>query len=673
MVERHQPPMAGHPMRHAVAHEHRPEDFRQRFWVCLVLTLPILAYTDLIQDVFGFRTPTFPGSQYVPFVLGSIVFFYGGGIFLSGARMELSMRTAGMMTLVALAITTAYLYSVATEFVLRGEPLYWELSTLVVVMLLGHWIELSAVGRARGALAELAKLLPDTAERIVDGRTEEVRIEELRVGDTVLVRPGGRIAADGEVAQGESSVNEAMITGESRPVSKAPGSEVIGGTINGEGSLRVRVTKVGEETMLAGIMRLVEQAQKSRSQAQALADRAAYWLVLVAIGSSAITFVGWLVLGQSVGFALERTVTVLVIACPHALGLAIPLVIAISTTLAARSGLLVRERLALEQARELDIVVLDKTGTLTRGEFGVVGVATAEGLPENEALALAAAAEGDSEHVIARAIRSEAEQRGVRRPVVAGFESLPGRGVRANLDGRSVQVGGPRLLEFLGQTLPAELQQKAERWGQEGKTVVYLTMGSRPQAAIALADVIRPESYQAVAKLRQMAVRVVMLTGDSEDVARSVARELGIDEYFAEVLPEQKVDKVRDLRRRDLRVAMVGDGVNDAPALLAADVGIAIGAGTQVAIESAGIILVKNDPRDVVRVVELSRASYRKMIENLLWATGYNVVALPLAAGVLAPIGIVLIPAVGALLMSVSTVIVALNAQLLRRLNLQQI
>ncbi|MBI2954731.1 MAG: heavy metal translocating P-type ATPase [Chloroflexi bacterium] len=666
---RGQPP--GDHGRHAMGHEaHSIEEFRRRFWVCLLLTVPLLVYSDITQEILGFTPPAFPGSQYVPFVLGSIIFFYGGSVFLKGARDELSTLKPGMMTLVALAITSAYLYSVATEFLLRGGPLYWELSTLIVIMLLGHWIEMRAIGSARGALAELAKLLPDTAERIVGETTEEVSIYALEEGDRVLVRPGARIPADGEVIEGESSVNEAMITGESRPVHKALGDEVIAGTINGEGSLRVSVTRIGERTMLAGIMRLVEQAQRSRSRAQALADRAAYWLVLIAVGFGTLTFLAWLVLGESLGFALERTVTVLVIACPHALGLAIPLVISISTTLAARSGLLVRERLALEKARDLDAVVFDKTGTLTRGEFGVVGIVTEQELPEKEAVALAAAAEGDSEHVIARAIRAEAARIDVQRPAVSSFEALPGRGVRVTVDGRVVQVGGPRLLESLGQPSANELQDAAERWGEEGKTVVYLVLDDQPRAAIALADVIRPESYQAVARLREMDVRVVMLTGDSDDVARWVARSLGIDEYFAEVLPEHKVDKVRELRRRGLRVAMVGDGVNDAPALLAADVGVAIGAGTQVAIESAGIILVKNDPRDVVRVIELSRASYRKMVENLLLATGYNVIALPLAAGVLAPLGILLIPAIGAIFMSVSTVIVALNSQLLRRLNL---
>lgn len=669
----HHPPPAGPGRAHVDHGAHMIEEFKRKFWVCLFLTIPLLAYSDLIQDLLGYTAPSFAGSQYLPFVLGSIIFFYGGSVFLRGAKDELGALRPGMMTLVALAISTAYVYSAAAEFLIGGDPLYWEMSTLVVIMLLGHWIEMRAVGAARSALAELARLLPDTAERIVDDRVEEVLLDELRVGDVVLVRPGARIPADGQVVQGESFVNESMITGESRPVDKGPGSDVIAGTVNAEGSLRVQVTKVGEETMLAGIMRLVEQAQMSRSEAQALADRAAYWLVLIAIGVSALTLVVWLALGAPGSFALERTVTVLVVACPHALGLAIPLVVSISTTLAARHGLLVRDRLALEKARDLNVVVFDKTGTLTQGEFGVVGVATAEGLSEDDAVALAAAVEGDSEHLLARAIRTDAERRGLRRPAVSNFEALPGRGVRAQVDGRVVQVGGPRLLETLERSQPDGLLTKAQQWAEEGKTVVYLVLDNRPRAAIALADVIRPESREALAKLRQMGVRVAMLTGDSEEVARWVARDLSIDEYFAEVLPEHKADKVKALRQRGLSVAMVGDGVNDAPALLSADVGIAVGAGTEVAIESAGIILVRNDPRDVVRIIELSRASYRKMVENLLWATGYNVVALPLAAGVLAPFGILLIPALGALLMSASTVIVAINAQLLRRLNLQVI
>ena len=671
VAEPHAPPTSGRPERHAAVHEHhRPEEFRRKFWVSLALTIPVLVYAELIQDLLGYTAPAFPGSQYVPLVFASAVYFYGGSVFVEGAYRELRARTPGMMTLVALAITVAYAYSVGTEFLLPGMPLYWELATLVTVMLLGHWLELRAVSGARGALAELAKLLPDTAERIVNGRTEEVSLDELRVGDLVLVRPGAKVPADGAVEEGESSVNEAMITGESKPVHKGPGAHVIAGTINGAGALRVRVQKTGADTTLSRIMLLVEAAQQSRSRAQVLADRAAYWLTLIAIGAGVATVVVWVALAASPDFVLERAVTVFVIACPHALGLAIPLVISISTTLAARNGFLVRERLALEQARDVDTVVFDKTGTLTRGEQGVVGILSADGYSEEDVIALAAAAEAPSEHVIARAVVAEAERRGVAPPRAWGFEAMPGRGVRASLDGRTVEVGGPRLLESLAQPLPPPLQEATTRWGEEGKTVVYLFEDGKPRGAIALADVIREESREAVRRLREMGVRVAMLTGDSRAVAAWVAGELGIDEYFAEVLPEHKADKVRELRRAGRKVAMVGDGVNDAPALVTADVGIAIGAGTDVAIESAGIILVKNDPRDVPRTISLSRASYRKMVENLAWATGYNVFAIPLAAGVLAPAGIVLAPAVGALLMSASTAIVALNAQLLRRTRL---
>lgn len=671
ITEPHPPPTAGKPVRHAAAHEaHSAETFRRRFWITLILTIPVLVYTDLIQNLLGFTPPAFPGSDLLPFALSTIIFFYGGSVFLSGAYDELRGRSAGMMTLISLAIAVAYLYSLATQFFIAGEPLYWELDTLVVIMLLGHWMELRAVGRARGALAELAKLLPDTAERLTDNGTEEVLVQDLAVGDVILVRPGSKVAADGEVVQGESSVNEAFLTGESRPVPKGVGDQVIAGAVNGEGSLRVRVTKTGEETALAGIMRLVEDAQKSQTRAQALADRAAFWLVLIAIGAGTITFVVWFALADSPSFALERTVTVLVIACPHALGLAIPLVIAISTSLSAGNGILVRDRLALEQARRLDAVIFDKTGTLTKAEHGVVGIAV-DGLEEQEALQLAATVEGDSEHPLAKAIASEAAQRGLARLPLLGFEALPGRGVRGRVDGREVLAGGPRLLESLKVALPPALQEASGRWGEEGKTAVYLLVDGRPRAAIALADVVRSESREAVARLRERGLHVAMLTGDSEEVARWVAKELGIDEYFAQVLPENKADKVKQLQSRGQLVAMVGDGVNDAPALVTADVGIAIGAGTDVAIESADIILVENDPRDVVGVIDLSRASYRKMIQNLVWATGYNVVAIPLAAGILAPIGVFLIPAVGALFMSASTVIVAFNAQLLRRLKLK--
>ncbi|MGH2724084.1 MAG: heavy metal translocating P-type ATPase [Actinomycetota bacterium] len=644
--------------------------FRNRFWVCLVLTVPILAYAGGLWELVGLEAPALPGGRYVSFALGSFIFLYGGSVFLRSAVGELRGRMPGMMTLVALGITTAYLYSAATTFFVEGEGFYWELATLVDVMLLGHWIEMRAVSRASSALAELARLLPDTAERVVDGRTEEVAVADLSVGDVVLVRPGSRVPADGEVAEGESHVNEAMLTGESRPVGKRPGEEVVAGTVNEEGALRVRVSRTGDDTALAGIMRLVSEAQASRSRAQALADRAAMWLTYIALFAGATTAIAWglLVGGRGADFVAERTVTVIVIACPHALGLAVPLVIAISTSLSARSGLLVRDRMALERAREVTVVVFDKTGTLTRGEIGLVGMATADGEGGEEgALAVAAGLEAGSEHALARAIVAGAEERGVRPARVDGFEALKGRGVRGRVDGREVSLGGPRLLESLDAGLPESLNEAASSWAEEGKTVVSLVEDGKVSAVFALADVIREESRQAVARLRERGVRVAMITGDSEDVARWVAREVGLDERFAQVLPADKAGKVEELQRDGAVVAMVGDGVNDAPALVQADVGIAIGAGTDVAIESADVILVRDDPRDVVRVVDLSRATYRKMVQNLVWATGYNAVAIPLAAGILAPIGITLAPAVGALLMSVSTVIVAANAQLLRR------
>jgi P-type Cu2+ transporter len=643
--------------------------FRNRFWVCLVLTIPILAYAEGLWALVGLEAPALPGGRYVSFALGSVIFLYGGSVFLRSAVGELRGRMPGMMTLVALGITTAYLYSAATTFFVEGEGFYWELATLVDVMLLGHWIEMRSIGRAGEALAELAKLLPDTAERVVDGDIEEVPIAELSPGDVVLVRPGARVPADGTVAAGESHVNEAMLTGESRPVGKGPSDRVIAGSVNEQGSLRVKVSKTGEDTALAGIMRLVQEAQASKSRAQDVADWAAMWLFYVAVVAGTLTALAWGVFaaGRGADFVVERAVTVVVIACPHALGLAVPLVIAISTSLSARSGVLVRNRLALEQARDLDVVVFDKTGTLTRGELGVVGVATSDGRSEEEALGLAAGLEADSEHGLARAIVAEGRRRGVRPHAVQNFEALKGRGIRGTVDSHQLHLGGPRLLESLGTAPVGDLREAAERWSSEGKTVVSLVEEGKVSAVFALADVIRDESREAVSRLGEMGIRVAMITGDSEDVARWVARELGIAEYFAEVLPEHKAMRVKELHGQGNVVAMVGDGVNDAPALVQADVGIAIGAGTDVAIESADVILVRDDPRDVARVVELSRATYRKMIQNLVWATGYNALALPLAAGVLAPWGVLLPPAVGALLMSVSTVVVAFNAQLLRR------
>jgi Cu2+-exporting ATPase len=649
-------------------HTGHEQVFRRRFWVCLALSIPVLLYSPMLQEWLGFTMPAFPGSPWIVPIFSVIVFLYGGLPFMQMAVPELRSRKPGMMTLISLAILVAFAYSMASLFVAVGSAFFWELVTLIDIMLLGHWIELRSVRRASRALDELARLMPDTAERISpDGETEQVSVGELQTGDLLLVRPGASIPADGQIEEGESDTNEAMITGESQPVAKGPGDRVIAGTLNGDGSLRVRVTAIGEDTALAGIMRLVEQAQQSKSKTQLLADRAAGWLFYVALGVAAVTGVVWT---AAVGLNVEvvaRVATVLVIACPHALGLAIPLVVAITTTLAAGHGILVRDRLAFEEAREIDVVLFDKTGTLTRGEFGVVNAITIEGWDQDRALALAAAVEGDSEHTIARGIRQAATARGLALPEITGFEALKGRGARATHDGHAVHVGGPRLLETLRLEPAEQLRRFAEQADARGQTVVYLLQDERVVAAFSLADLIRPESKQAVKRLQEMGIEVAMITGDSQAVAKAVAGELGIDRYFAEVLPEHKDQKVVQLQEQGNRVAMVGDGVNDAPALARADVGIAIGSGTDVAVASADIILVKNNPLDVVSVVELSQASYRKMVQNLLWAAGYNVVALPLAAGVLAPFGVLLSPAAGALLMSLSTVIVAVNAQLLRR------
>jgi P-type Cu2+ transporter len=644
--------------------------FRDKFWISLLLTLPTLVWGHMLQSALGYTAPRFPGSHWIPAVFGTAVFLYGGPPFLQGAVRELKDRLPGMMTLIALGISVAFVFSAVVTFGYPGMPLWEELSTLVTIMLLGHWIEMRSISQAQGALKELAKLLPDTAVRIVGERTEEVPVSELREGDIVLVRPGASIPADGVVREGTSSVNESMITGESQPVEKRAGGKVIAGTVNLSGSLRVEVTGTGERTALAGIMRLVEQAQTSRSRAQALADRAAFILTFVALGAGVLTLAVWLALRADPAFAVERLVTVLVIACPHALGLAIPLVIAISTTLGARSGLLVRDRRGLEEARNLNAVVFDKTGTLTRGEQRVVDVAVADRLAADEALRLAAALERDSEHPVARAIVASAEERGLAVPPSTDFEYMPGRGVRGTVEGRRLAAGGPNLLATLGVQPDPELRTAAERTASRGQAAIYLVEGKRVLAVFAVADAIRPESREAVRRLHEERIEVVMLTGDARAVADAVAKELGIDTVFAQVLPEQKAEKVKELQAQGKKVAMVGDGVNDAPALVTADVGIAIGAGTDVAVEAGDIVLVRNDPRDVPRIIVLSRASYRKMIQNLWWAAGYNIVAIPLAAGVLAPWGILLSPAVGAVLMSLSTVIVAINAQLLRRIDL---
>ncbi|MBW8011190.1 MAG: copper-translocating P-type ATPase [Chloroflexi bacterium] len=645
--------------------------FRNRFWVSLVLSIPVLTFSESIQAWLSFTPPEFSGIDWITPVLSIIIFFYGGIPFLKMAVPEVRKRQPGMMTLISLAISVSFGYSVAALIFKLGPGFFWELVTLIDVMLLGHWIEMRSVRQASGALDELAKLMPDTAERITEsGDTETVRTSALVNGDLVLVRPGASIPSDGIVIKGDSDVNEAMITGESIPVSKHPGENVIAGTINGEGSLRIEVTATGDETALAGIMRLVEQAQQSKSRTQILADKAAGWLFYGAITVAILTGIAW---GVSEGlglFTLKRVVTVLVIACPHALGLAVPLVVAISTSSAAKNGILVRDRLALEAARNVDVVIFDKTGTLTKGEQGVVGSEVIEGMDEVEALALAAALEGDSEHIVARAIRQAAIEKQLIVPSINGFEAIKGRGVRASENGNEVYIGGPRLLEMLELEAPSSIRNFSQDAGKKGQTVVYLVREKKVVAGFALADVLRPESFQAIQRLQKMGIQVAMLTGDSQAVAEAVAAELSLELFFAEVLPEDKDKKVAELQAEGKRVAVVGDGVNDAPALTRADVGIAIGSGTDVAVESAGIILVQSNPMDVVKIFSLSRASYRKMIENLIWATGYNVIAIPLAAGVLASFGILLSPAIGALFMSLSTVIVALNAQLLRRVDL---
>jgi Cu2+-exporting ATPase len=627
----------------------------------------------MLQRAFNYMPPAIPGARWIPAVFGTAVFLYCGRPFLQGAVRELQDRLPGMMTLIALAITVAFAFSAAVTLGYPGMPLWEELATLVTIMLLGHWLEMRSISQAQGALAELAKLLPNTATRVViadRAELQEVPVSQLREGDLVLVRPGANIPADGLVQEGASEVDEAMLTGESRPLPKKPGDRVIAGTVNGSGSLRVKVTGTGERTTLAGIMRLVEQAQTSRSRAQALADRAAFWLTVAALVSGVITVVAWLSAGAEPAYAVERLVTVLVIACPHALGLAIPLVIAISTTLGARNGLLVRDRRGLEEARNLNAIVFDKTGTLTLGEHRVVALRTAGGLTQDEALRLAAAAEGDSEHSVARAVVRTAQERGLVGSKAEAFKAIPGYGVEATVEGRRLSVGGPTLLQRLGAEVAPELAAFAVEAAERGQSVIYLVEGRRVLAGLTLADAIRPESREAVTRLHELGLEVVMLTGDAKAVAEAVARELGIDTIYAQVPPEGKAAKIEELQRQGKRVGMVGDGVNDAPALVTADVGIAIGAGTDVAVEAGDVVLVRSDPRDVPRIIQLSRVSYRKMVQNLWWASGYNILAIPLAAGVLASYGIILSPAVGAVLMSLSTIVVAVNAQLLRRARL---
>jgi len=650
---------------------HSPEMFRDKFWLSLILTVPVVFWAAHIQMIFRYEAPEFPGSTWISPVLGTAVFLYGGLIFLKGAWRELRARLPGMMTLISLAISVAFIFSWVVQLgFIQADAIWWELATLVTIMLLGHWIEMRSISQAQGALQELAKLLPDTATRVTVQGEETVPVSELREGDIVLVRPGESVPADGLVQKGTSDLNEALITGESRPVKKKEGDEVIAATINGEGSLRIQVTGTGEKTKLSGIMRLVADAQTSKSRAQHLADRAARTLTGVAIVAGVVTLVVWQFLGASIDFSIIRVVTVLVIACPHALGLAVPLVVAISTTLGARNGLLVRDRRGLEEARDLDAVIFDKTGTLTLGEFRVVEMSVAEGESEENMLRIAAGVESESEHPIARGIVKTAVERNLEVPPADGFRAVTGKGVAASVGGVEYHMGGPALLKAENVQVSDTLRKAAHAAAGRGQAAIYLLRDSTAQAVFAVADAIREESREAIRALHARGIEVAMLTGDAQSVADAVAAELDIDTVFAQVLPEDKAAKVRELQDQGKKVAMVGDGVNDAPALATADIGIAIGAGADVAVEAGHIVLVRSDPRDIPKIVELSRATYRKMLQNLWWAAGYNIFAIPLAAGVLAAWGILLTPALGAVLMSASTVVVAINAQLLKRAQL---
>ncbi len=650
---------------HTDHHEMMVQDFRKRFFVSAIITIPVLLLSPIIQEflfaVFGIIVPSFKGDIYILFLLSTAIFLYGGWPFLVGIKQEMVLRAPGMMTLIAVAITVAYVYSSLVVFGLMGMVLFWELATLIDVMLLGHWLEMRSVMRASRALEELARLLPSDAHRVDDqGNVSDVPLEKIVAGDKLLVRPGEKIPADGTVVEGDTSVNEAMLTGESKPVVKVKGDEVIGGSINGEGAIKIEVKKTGTESFLSQVVELVRVAQESKSHTQDLADRAAKWLTIISLTGGAITLLVWSqLMNMDFAFSLERAVTVMVITCPHALGLAIPLVVAISSSLAARKGLLIRDRVAFENARNLNAIIFDKTGTLTEGKFGITDIINFDNtMSEKELLRYAASVEANSEHPIARGIVSSVDD--VYK--VDDFLSIPGKGAQGIVKGQEVKVVSPG---YLKQQLFSIENETVEKLVSQGKTVVFVIVGTEVRGAIALADIIRPESKGTIGTLKEMGIKCMMLTGDNEQVAKWVADEIGLDEYFAEVLPLEKAAKVKAIQSRGFVVAMTGDGVNDAPALAQADIGIAIGAGTDIAVETADIILVKSNPMDVASIVGLSRATYRKMLQNLFWATGYNIVAIPLAAGILYKQGILLSPAVGAVLMSLSTIIVAINAKLL--------
>ncbi|MFS0612965.1 copper-translocating P-type ATPase [Lederbergia ruris] len=645
-------------------HAHMVEDFKKRFYISLIITIPILILSPMIQMFLGVNW-RFTGDMYILFALSTIVFFYGGWPFLTGAKDEIKDKSPGMMTLISLAIVVAYIYSSAAAFGLVGEDFFWELATLIDIMLLGHWIEMRSVMGASKALEELAKLMPSEASVMNEkGEVKVVNITDLRQGDRVLVRPGEKVPVDGEIIDGTSTIDESMLTGESVPIDKGIGDEAIGGSVNGEGSLIISIKKTGEGTYLSQVIKLVKEAQESKSRAQDLANRAAKWLFYGALAAGLLTFVIWIALGYPISFAIVRMVTVLIIACPHALGLAAPLVVAVSTAIAAKKGLLIRNRASFENARLIEAVVFDKTGTLTRGEFGVTNIASSSPFTEEEVLSLAAAVEAHSEHPIARGILTSAEERQLSIPQVSHFQSLTGKGLQGEVDGKEVMVVSPGYVHSEKLSIN---EDSLNEWSEEGKTVVFTLVNGKIAGMIALADIIRDTASEAINKLKEINIKSIMLTGDNAKVAQYVGAKLGIDEIFAEVLPHEKSDKIVYIQKNEgLRTAMTGDGVNDAPALAKADLGIAIGTGTDVAIETADVVLVKSNPMDVLNIITLSKATYRKMLQNLWWAAGYNIFAIPLAAGIFYPMGIVLSPAVGAILMSLSTVIVAINAKLLR-------
>lgn len=650
---------------HQDHHAHMVADFRRRFWVSLVLSIPIIVLAPLIQGFLGVKGQwDFTGDGYVQFGFSTVVFFYGGWPFLKGLFDELKEKSPGMMTLIGVAVIVAYTYSSAVVFGLEGKVFFWELATLIDIMLLGHWIEMRSVMGASGALEELVRLIPSKAHRITkNGHTEEVPVSELQSGDRVAVKPGGKIPVDGVITDGHTSIDESMVTGESKHVEKQEGDEVIGGSINGESAIEVEIQKTGDDTYLSQVVDMVKKAQESSSKAQDTADRAAFWLTLIALGAGTVTLFAWMFSGREFVFSLERMVTVMVITCPHALGLAVPLVVAVSTSLAAKRGLLIRDRTAFEKARNIDAVVFDKTGTLTEGSFGVSEIVSLGDRSEEKILELVAGLESRSEHSIARGIVKAAKDRDVSFTEAKEFKAIPGKGAQGTINGKNIKVVSPK---YLNENQINADNNTLEKLLDQDRTVVFLLVDDRPEGAVALEDIVRKESEKAVSRLKDMGLKVMMLTGDNQTVAKAVSGKLNLDDYFAEILPHDKASQIRQIKERGMKVAMVGDGVNDAPALAEADVGIAIGAGTDVAMEAADIVLVRSDPRDVISVIELSGATYSKMVQNLWWATGYNAFAIPLAAGILYPFfKFLLPPAAGAVVMSLSTVIVAFNAKLL--------